>query len=457
VTAVAGPLALAESVRGPVLRPDDEGYAAEVAGFNLATTHTPDVVVGATCAEDVAAAVAWAATADLPVAVQATGHGANLSVDHGLLVTTSRMATVEIDARARTATVGAGAKWRSVLDAASPYGLAGLNGSSSDVGVVGYTVGGGLPVLGRTFGYAADRVRSFRVVTGDGRLRDVDAHHEPELFWALRGGKGNVGVVTSMVCGLVPVARIVGGGLYFAGAHADRVLEAYAEWVGTVPAEMCSAVALLRLPPFPDVPEPLRGQFVARVAVAWVGDAAAGARLLRPLRQAAPVVLDSVAEMPYADVDRVYEDPQHPVPAREGCSLLRELTPDAVATLLDQAGPGTTCPLLLVQVRHMGARLAAPPAVEDAISAREAGFLLETIGIPAGPHAAAVPGAIAGLHEAMRPCSTGRTMVNLHGTPGDEADRRRAWTPETYARLRRAKATYDPANLFRFGHAVVPA
>ncbi len=447
---------LVESVRGPVLTSSDDGYSEETAGFNLATTHTPDVVVGATCADDVAAAVAWAAATGTPVAVQATGHGANVPVDHGLLLTTSRMATVAIDAEARTAAVGAGAKWRDVLDVAAPHGLAGLNGSSSDVGVVGYTVGGGLPVLGRAFGYAAERVRSLQVVTGDGRLRAVDSQQNPELFWALRGGKSNVGVVTSMVCELLPVARVYGGGLYYPGPYADRVLEAYAHWVATVPAEMCSAFAFLRLPSFPDVPEPLRGQFVARIAVAWVGDAPEGARLLQPMRRAAPMLVDTVGEIPYTDIDRVYEDPRHPVPAREGCSLLHELTPGAVAALLDQAGPGTACPLLMVQVRHMGARLAAPAAEDDAICARDAGFLLETIGILAEPHAGAVPAAIAVLHEAMRSHSTGRTMVNLHGTPGDEEDRARAWTPETHARLRRAKATYDPANLFRFGHAVTP-
>jgi FAD/FMN-containing dehydrogenase len=449
--------ALSRAVHGPVLRPGQDGYAREVAGFNLATTHTPDIIVGATRAADVVAAVSWAAASATPVAVQATGHGANLAVDHGLLISTARMTGVEIDPNTRTATVGAGARWRHVLDAAAPHGLAALNGSSSDVGVVGYTVGGGLPVLGRAFGYAAEWVRSFQVVTAEGTLREVDATHEPELFWALRGGKGNVGIVTSLVCELLPLRRIYGGGLYYPGEHAADLLRAYAAWVRTLPDNLCTAFTLLRLPPFPDVPEPLRGRFVARVAVAYPGDPSRGARLIAPMRAAAPLLIDTVTEMDYLDVDRIYQDPEHPLPVREGCTLLRDLTPAVVETLLDEAGPDAPCPLLMVEIRHLSGRLSQAPTVEDAICARDASFLVETVGILAGPHAQAVPAATAGLHAALAPYSTGRTMVNLHGTPGDDTDRARAWTPEVHTRLRRVKAGYDPANLIRFGHAVTPA
>lgn len=445
---------LAASVTGPVRLPGEPGFTDEVAGFNLATQHTPDVAVGASCAADVVAAVRWARTRGLPLAVQATGHGANLAVDHGVLINTRRMNQVRVDPTARTATVGAGATWRDVLAAAAPHGLAGLNGSSTDVGVVGYTLGGGLPVLGRAYGYASDRVRSFEVVTADGTLRHVSATQYPELFWALRGGKGNLGIVTSLVCELLPISSIYGGCVFYPGAHAETLLRAYVEWANTLPDQCCTALQLLRLPPFPEIPEPIRGQFVVQLCVAHAGDPRDGQRLLDPMRAAASPMIDTVGELDYRHVDRIYQDPEHPVPAREGSLLLRELSDDAIRALLDLAGPDADSPLLLVGLRHLGAALARPAQVADAVCARDATFLVQTVGILAGPHAAAVPGATAALQAALEPHSTGRTMVNLHGTPGDAADRARAWSPTVYARLREIAQRHDPDNLLRFGHSI---
>lgn len=457
-------------IRGPVLRPGDDGYADEVTGFNLSPRHTPDLVIGATGAPDIVTAMRWATATGTPVSVQATGHGANFPIDSGLLINTARMTDVRIDAGERTATVAAGARWRHVLEAAAPYGLAALSGTSTDAGVVGYTLGGGLPILGRTYGYASDRVRSVQVVTPDGTPHEADADHEPELFWALRGGKGNVGVVTSLVCELLPLSRILGGAIYCRGEDAETLLRAYADWTRTVPPQMCTAFTLLRLPPLPEIPEPPplpkghgrdphRGGFWSRVAVAWTGNAAEGERLLAPIRSAAPTVVDTVAEMDYTAVDQIYAEPQDPLPARESCALLHDLTPDAIRAFLDQVGPAVTdCPLLIVELRHMGGELARPAAVEDAVCSRDAGYLLETVAVLTDPQTAeAVEAATAALHTAMAPYGTGRTMVNVHGRPGNETDRARAWTPEAYSRLQHAKSTYDPANLLRFGHTVTPA
>ncbi|WP_405870404.1 MULTISPECIES: FAD-binding oxidoreductase [unclassified Streptomyces] len=443
-------------IHGPVLRPGDDAYVDEVTGFNLAAIHHPDVVVGATGTDDIVTAMRWAAATNTPVAVQATGHGANFPIEGGLLISTTRMTGVRVDPAERTATVAAGAKWSHVLEAAAPHGLAALNGSSSDAGVVGYTLGGGLPVLGRTYGYAADRVRSVQVVTPDATLRTATADTEPDLFWALRGGKGNVGVVTELTFDLLELPTILGGGIYFRGTHAEPVLRAWADWTTTLPTQMCSAYTLLRLPTIPQIPEPLRGGFWARVALAWTGDVQEGENLLAPIRRAAPVVIDTVEEMPYAAMDRIYLDPQDPLPAREACSLLRALPPEARTTLLSQAGPATAdYPLLLVELRHMGGELSRPATVADAICARDASYILESVGVLPGPEAAtAVESATTALHQAMTPYGTGHTMVNLHGTPGDERDRARAWTDEVYTRLSETKSQYDPRNLLRYGHTV---
>jgi FAD/FMN-containing dehydrogenase len=185
------------TVAGPVLRPGDPAWADEIAGFNLAWTPTPAVVVGATGTVDVAAAVRYAAGVGKRVAVQATGHGLMADFDNAVLVTTRRMTDVEIDPVARTARVQAGVGWRAVIDAAAPHGLAPLNGSSSQVGVVGYTTGGGLGPMARRYGFAADHVTRFTIVTADGAVRDVRADStdpdDVDLFWAVRGGKAASG------------------------------------------------------------------------------------------------------------------------------------------------------------------------------------------------------------------------------------------------------------------------
>jgi FAD/FMN-containing dehydrogenase len=272
-----------------------------------------------------------------------------------------------------------------VIHEAAVFGLAPLNGSAHLVGVVGYTLGGGIGPLARAFGYAADRVRQIDVVTADGRLRQLSERSETDLFWALRGGKGNFGVVTSLEFDLVPVARLYGGGLFYPGESAAEVLHAFQEWTADVPEEMTSSVALIRFPELPDVPEPVRGRFVVHVRVAYAGSADEGVRLVRPLRAAAPLILDTVADMPYTDVASIHGDPTEPLPAYERSRMLAEFGPDAVDALLALAGPDSGCPLMLVEVRHLGGALSRTPPVPNAVGNRDAAFhcLAVTVAPPA--------------------------------------------------------------------------
>jgi FAD/FMN-containing dehydrogenase len=448
---------LASQAQGPVLVPGDPGFAAEITPFNLATTHRPALVLGAANAADVAAGVRFAAAHGLAVGVQATGHGAHAPIEDALLVSTRRMNSVRIDPADRTATIGAGATWRDVITAAAPHGLAPLNGSSSGVGAVGYTLGGGLPVMGRTFGFAADHVRSLQVVTADGAIRNVDAGHEPVLFWALRGGKGSFGIVTSLVCDLVPVARLYGGGLFYPGTAAPQILRAYRQWAAALPDSVSTTLALLRLPPLPEVPEPLRWQFVVNLRVAAVTDAAEGERLLAPMRAAAPPIIDAVTDMPYTAVDSINRDPEHPSPTYERVTLLHDLTPDAVDTMLALAGPHAQTPVTAVALCQLGGALSRPPAVPNAVGGRQARFAVVALGVLTPKVAAPVPKAVEAVIGGLAPYSTGGTLVNFHGAPGDAADRARPWPAEVHNRLRQVKATYDPSDMFRFGHAIPPA
>ncbi|MER7514967.1 FAD-binding oxidoreductase [Streptomyces sp. NPDC126499] len=437
---------LVSDVKGEVFLPDDPGYEAELDGFNRIGRHRPAIVVGAVTAEDVAAAVRLAAELRLPVGVQATGHGIAAPAENAVLVTTHRMNAVAVDPIARIARVEAGAQWHQVIASAAYHGLAPLNGSSHLVGVVGYTLGGGLGPLGRLYGYAADHVTRVHLVTADGDHLTVTPDTHPDLFWALRGGKGNFGIVTALEFRLMPVARLYGGGLYFPGAEAPAVLDAWREWIATVPETLTSSVALLRLPGLHQVPGHPAGELAVHIRIAFTGDEEEGARLLRPLREAGTLLADTVAEMPYGDVAEIHQDPTEPLPYHERNTVLREFGVDALAELLAAAGPGTACTDPMVELRHLGGALSRQPSVPGAVG-RDGAFTLSTLSLPGSPDV--VLGRLARW-------STGRRYLNfLAGA--DTADLAAdCFDQETLARLLRVKRHYDPHNVFRLGHALVP-
>ena len=441
-------------VRGPVLLPDDAGYAEEVAAFNAAVSHRPAVIVGAASASDVRTALRYAAAHGTSVAVQATGHGATAPFESGLLISTRRLDAVAVDPVARTATIGAGVRWREVILAAAEHGLAPLSGSSSTVGAIGYTLGGGLPVMCRTFGWAADHVLGADLVTADGVVHRVDAEHEPELLWGLCGGKGNLGVVTEMTIGLVPVSTVYGGGIFYAADDVSAVLHAYLDWAAAMPEQMSTSIAILRLPPAPQLPEPIRGRTVAHLRVCHVGNPGEGRRLVAPMRGVAPALIDHVQEMPYTAVDAIHADPDHPVPFCQRGSLLRELTHRTVDALLAVAGPQVPAPLMVCELRQLGGALRRGPVAGNAVSGRDAAYSLNAVGLLTPDTFQAGPAAVDSVIDAAEPWSTGGTLVNLHGRPGNEADRARAWDPETYRRLARLSHELDPVGLLRHEHAI---
>ncbi|MEV4349805.1 FAD-binding oxidoreductase [Actinoplanes sp. NPDC049596] len=430
-------------------RPGEPRYNELTAGFNAAIVAKPAAVVEARDPQDVVAAVRFAASTGHAVAVQATGHGLADTLDDAILVHTGRLdeCVVHPDGWAR---VGAGVRWQQVLDAAAPHGLAPLCGSAPGVGVVGYTTGGGLGPVARTYGWASDRVRAAEIVTGDGELRRVTATEHPDLFWGIRGGKGALGIITALEFDLVPQASLYAGALYFDGADAAAVLHGWRCWTPSLPLEATTSLAFLQLPPLPGVQPPLAGRFTVAVRFAWTGAPDGGAAVLAPMRAAATPLIDAVQTIPYAALGMIHADPADPMPVHEATDLLPALPAPAADALLAVAGPTAGSPQVIVELRHLGGALAATPEHPSALCHRDAAFSLVTIGVLAPPVAAAVPAHAEQIRAALAPWTTGGALPNLGAGVG--ADRlARSYDPATLARLTEVAERYDPADVFRAG------
>lgn len=450
---------LADGVAGSVLSPGEDGYAEECATYNLNLSLRPAVVVGATAATDVAAAVTFAAQRGLGVTVKTTGHQIPLPADGAMLITTHRMRGVTIDAEERTADVQAGALWQEVVDAAAEKGLAPLCGSAPHVGVAGYVLGGGhSPVLGRSRGYAADHVRSLDVVTANGETLTVSAENEPDLFWALRGGKGNFAVVTRLELELFPVTSFYGGGIFFPGEQMAEVLHTWRTWLHDVPEEMSSSVSVLRLPPDPGLPEALRGAFTVHVRIAYLGSAAEAERLLAPLRALGPVLMDAVSEMPFSAIGSIHADPVDPIPYWDRTAMLRELPHEAVDELVGVIGPNSGCTLAAVEIRALGGAFDRPPAVPNAVAVRGLPFVAFAFGVGAPDQATSLREQLAKVMNVLRPWSDGKKMINFlsadEATTAGGVEEAYGW--ETYQRLAAVKKAYDPTNVFRLVYNISP-
>ncbi|PVZ05889.1 FAD-binding oxidoreductase [Actinomycetospora cinnamomea] len=437
------------SVTAPaLLRPEDAEFTAAVAPFVTTLTPRPDLVVAARSPGDVVAAVRWAGAEGRPVTVQATGHQLVSDLAGSVLISTRDLDGVRVDPVARTAVVGGGARWKQVIAASAPHGLAPVSGSSSNVGVAGFCLGGGHGPLSRAFGTGADQVRRIRVVTADGIERDVDATREPDLFAVMCGGKAGFGVVTEIEIALHPVSRLYGGGIFFPGEASPQVLHAWREWIATLPDEASSSVALLRLPPDPSLPPPLQGAFVAHLRFAYLGTAEEGAALLAPMRAVAEPVADMVDEMPFAAIDAIHADPTEPMPVWDDSATLSELPAEAVDALLAAAGPGVDTPLIIAELRQLGGAIARrPDRAHDAVAGRDAGFTLYALAPMFPPVAAIAPAATRAVVDALRPRVDGG-LPNFQGLAS--GGRLGAlWDAETLAWLTSVREQYDPAGMFR--------
>jgi len=448
---------LRATVAGSVLLPGDAGYDTERAVWNLNHELVPAVIVVPENVAAVQTAVTFAAKHHRPVLVKTTGHQVVDQARGAVVIATHRLNDITIDTTARTARVGAGVVWSEVIAKAAKAGLAPLNGSNPMVGVAGYTLGGGLsPTLGRSHGYAADHVRSLDVVTSDGKRRHVDAESEPDLFWALRGGKGNFGVVTALEFDLFPVPRLYGGGIYFPGERMADVLRAWTAWHPNTPETMVTSIAVMRMPSMPEVPEPLRGKFLVSVRIAYNGATADGERMVQPLRAVAPAVLDTVRDLPYIEVASIHNEPTDPVPYYERGIMLQEFPAQAQDKLIELVGPDAETGLALAELRALGGAWDREPAVPNAVATR--GLPYSLLGVSTGPlsQEEQLKQFVAQLLEGMKPWQADRRFVN-NLAPDEATEATEIYGPERYQRLASIKKTYDPSNMFRLNHNVIPA
>jgi FAD/FMN-containing dehydrogenase len=449
---------LRETVRGEVLTPGDDGYADAARIWNGAYDgRTPALVVRCVGAADVIAAVGFARSNDLPIAVRGGGHSiAGFSTtDDGIVIDLSPMRSVRVDAAAMRATVGGGAVWGDVDHETQVSGLATTGGLVSTTGVGGFTLGGGIGWTMRKFGLACDNLVGADVVTADGRLVHASETENADLLWGLRGGGGNFGIVTQLELELHPLGPMIYAGLLFYPAEAaGDLLRTFRDWAGDAPDEITALVNLTTAPPLPVIPEAWHGKKVVAFIAATTGPVEDGEGLVRRFREVAEPIADLLGPMPYHALQTLI-DPLWPkgINAYFKATNLARLDDELIDRLckLHLEAPGPQCE---IHVHQMGGALARVPEGATAFAERSMPFLLNAVTGWRDPadtesHTEWTRDVIKAAEDA----STGRAYVNFLGDPNGG---RSSYGDETYARLVALKNVYDPTNVFRLNQNIDP-
>ena len=442
---------------GLAVFPGNPAYDEGRRPWNVAVDQRPAAVALPGSAQEVASVVRAAADAGLQVAPQGTGHAARpLAVNdlsRTVLLRTTRMDHVFVDPARGVARAEAGAIWQPLVEAAAPHGLAGLHGSSPDVGVAGYTLGGGMGWYARKLGLACNSVLAVELVTADGTLVRADADHEPDLFWAVRGGGGGFGVVTAIELSLFPIDTAYAGFLAWDVRDTVKVLRRWAAWTATAPDHVTTAFRVLRLPSIPEIPEFLRGRELAVVDGAVLGSDEEGAALMAALRELGPE-LDTFRRVPAHTLTRLHQDPEGGAPFVAEHCVLTELTDSALDAYLDQVGPDATSPLLAAELRHLGGALGRPAPDAGALSHVAGAATVFAVAMTPTPEAAAA-GTAAGeaLVAALAPWSDG-LYLNFAETAVDASA---AYDSATWRRLTEVRAAVDPDDVILANHRIARA
>lgn len=425
--------------------PGADGYDTARLPWNRVTDQHPIAVAEPTTAAEIAAIVQDAAASGLRVVVQSTGHGAGplrgRDLSQTILVSLRRMRDVTVDAAARTATAQGGAVWHDVLAAATPHGLTAAHGSAGDVGVVGYTLGGGMSFYSRRHGLAVNSVRRMRVVTATGQIVTASPRENSDLFWALRGGGSAFGIVTEIELDLLEYPDVFAGLLLWDGSRAADVARAWATWTTAAPETATTSLRIMHFPPLPELPPFIAGRSVVAIDGVILESDAAAAALLAPLRALQPE-LDTVARIPAAELTAMHMDPPEPSAAVSDHAMLTGIDDAFLDALVDAAFDARP---MISEVRHCGGALARTVPGAGAVGAVAGEYLLTALAVVPTPEA--VPGGVAATHavvEALRPWHGQGLAITFVDMPG--RDLTPAFTDP--ARLEALRAAGDPQGVF---------
>jgi FAD/FMN-containing dehydrogenase len=415
--------------------------------WNLQIQHHPAAVAYPASADEVAEVVLAARRAGLRVVPQGTGHGAaplDGNLGDAVLLRTAGLSELEIDAQRRCARVGAGVLWGDLAEAAGGYGLAGLHPSSPDVGVVGFSISGGIGWYARQFGLQCHAISAIEVVLADGGVVRATADNEPELFWALRGSSMPLGVVTALEFDLIPLETVVAGLLAWDWTRAADVMPAWARWAASAPDAATTSLRLLYAPPMDHIPQPLHDRRLLVIDGAVLGSDAEAAEIIAPLRALRPE-FDSMTRVPAPSLVRLHLDPEGPAPAYASSRLMSGLPDAAVEAVIAAVGPDSGTRLSIAEFRQLGGALRRPDPT-SALSSLDGEFLVLGVALGLDPSRwDRLRSDAAELLTAVEPWTTGSQYLPMLD---DRIDTRKAFPADVHARLSKLRAAVDPDRVF---------
>ena len=445
---------LQSRIHGRVLTEGDQAWDASRQTFNLTHDQRPAALVRVANADDVTETVRYAAQRGVRIAPQSTGHNAGPieGLEESLLVRTDALQGVEIDVAARRARVGSGVRWGAVADPASEAGLAPLSGSSRDVGITGYSLGGGIGWLGRKHGLQANALTAVELVTADGELRRIDHDNETDLFWAVRGGGGNFGVVTALEFELFEAPEIYAGALFFPYERASEILHAWHELVSAgLPDEITTVGRVVQIPRLPEIPEIIRGKSFAIVQAAYLGNEADGAELIRPLTDLGPE-MNTFGMVPPNALGYLAMDPDAPLPYAGSSRLVSDVSAAGIDALVETAGPGSGSTLASVELRSLGGALGRRTPGHGARAKLDADYLMYAVGGVFSPEQyGEVRGQAEAVSSALAPWDSGTRYLNFEE---GNVDGRLFFEEDTWRALRALRTHWDPKGLFLANHEI---
>ena len=440
---------LRDRIWGEVITPYDSNWDEARQVFNLALDQQPAAIVYAESAEDVAAAVRFARKHEMRVAPQTTGHNAGPlipNLENTLILKTTRMKGVEINTDARTARVQAGTVWGEVTARLEGTGLAALHGSSPTVGVVGYSLTGGVGFQARKHGMQVNQITAIELVNEFGETIRASEDVHPDLFWALRGGGGNFGVVTAMEFKLVPTPQVHAGMLIWPWEEAEAVIERWLEMLPDLPEEFTTTARLVQMPPFEEIPEFLRGRQLVIFNGAYLGDREEAAKLLAPLRELKPEI-DTFDDVDPSALAQLHMDPEDAMPYAADHMLLDRLDPSFAKEFVAAAGAGSGSPMAVAELRHTGGALTRSAPGQGARTSLPGEMLYFTVGaLMPGLPPEALTGQAAKVRALLEPHKADQNYLNFSEEAGKLGD---FFDPHTLERLTKIKAEYDRAGMFK--------